>query len=114
MTTDFYLGLFTGIALVNWTTISYIGNKVAACCVRNLVRSLNALDISIQKAEFSHYIPEPDEAEIPKPAWELAEESKTHDEHSAEQAADESDGDSTDSGAESEHGTAHDKHSTTE
>lgn len=113
MTTDFYLGLATGIALVNWNTLSYIGNAVASCCVRNLVRNLNALDIHLQKAEFSNYYPD-EEPVIPKAAWDVPEDKTPHDQHAAEQAADESDGDSADAGAESEHGASDDEHPTTE
>jgi hypothetical protein len=111
MTTDFYLGLVTGMALVNWKTISYVGNAVAGCCVRNLVRNLNALDIHLQKAEFHQYMPD-EEPIVPKAAWD--DDVVPHDKDAAEQAADESDGDLADTGAESEHGASDDEHPTTE
>lgn len=94
---DFYLGLLTGIAIVNWNTLSWVFAKTTQCCVRQALRNLDALDLRVRKTEFHLYEDVEPEPTIPKPAWQVEEEStKTED----EQPADESDGDSEDASPE--------------
>lgn len=103
MSSEFYLGLTTGILLANWETFAVIYKALGRCCIRQALRNLDSLEVRVAKVEFDQYSNEPEIPEPPKPAWQVDEdESRTHDEQPADSDDEEGqDGDNAPDGCDS-------------